>query len=64
MIEVRIKDSEPIEKALKRFKKRVDQARILRQVKERRYYTKATTKRRDAKLKAIYKQRMHARSLQ
>lgn len=64
MIEVHLKDNEPIERALKRFKKKLDAVRVLKELKERRYYTKPSSKRRDEKLRAIYKQRLRTRAHQ
>lgn len=49
-------EKDDIEKALKIFKKKVDRVKILKQVKSRRYYIKPSIKRREEKLKAIYKQ--------
>ncbi|NEJ83894.1 30S ribosomal protein S21, partial [Rhizobium leguminosarum] len=40
MIVVQVKDNEPIERALKRFKKKIDRVKVLKEVKSRRYYTK------------------------
>jgi small subunit ribosomal protein S21 len=37
---VHIKDGEPIERALKRFKRKVEQAGIIREVKKRKVYLK------------------------
>jgi len=64
MIEVQVKDSEPIERALKRFKKKLDRVKVLKELRKRRYYTKPSIKRRDERLKAIYKQRMRTRAHQ
>ena len=64
MIEVHPKENEPIERALKRFRKKLDRVRVLREFRERRYYTKPTQKRRDEKLKAIYKQQLRTRAYQ
>eukprot|EP01132_Coremiostelium_polycephalum_P002997 gene2997-3742_t len=58
MILVQVKDNEPIERALKRFKKKVDRVKVLKEVKNRRYFTKPSIKRRGEKLRAIYKQRL------
>jgi small subunit ribosomal protein S21 len=58
MIYVQVKDNEPIERALKRFKKKIDKVKVLKELRNRRYYTKPSIKRREEKIKAIYKQRM------
>jgi len=58
MILIEVKEHEPIEKAIKRFKKKVDQVKILKEVKYRRYYTKPSIRRKEEKIKACYKQKM------
>jgi len=58
MIYVQVKENEPLERALKRFKKKVERVKILKEIKERRYYTKPSIKRKEAKTKAVYRQRM------
>jgi small subunit ribosomal protein S21 len=58
MIFVQVKDNEPIERALKRFKKKIDKVKVLKEVRARRYYVKPSVRRREEKIKAIYKQRM------
>ncbi len=40
MIEVTVKENEPFEKALRRFKKKWEKAGILREYKSRAYYLK------------------------
>ncbi|MEM7055570.1 MAG: 30S ribosomal protein S21 [Bacteroidota bacterium] len=64
MIIVYVKEGEPVEKALRRFKKKLDKTRVLKDLRERRYYIKTSRKRRDKKLKAIYKQQLRARASQ
>lgn len=56
MIIVQVKENEPIERALKRFKKKVDRVKVLKEVKNRRYYTKPSIKRREEKMRAIHRQ--------
>ena len=40
MVSIKIKDGEPLEKALRRFKKKWEKAGILRELKSRSYYLK------------------------
>ena len=40
MVKIIIKDGEIIEKALRRFKRKVEQAGILKEIKKREYYLK------------------------
>ena len=49
MIEVNVKDNEPFEKALRRFKKKWEKAGILRDVRARSYYIKPSEARKIAK---------------
>jgi small subunit ribosomal protein S21 len=42
---VRVKDNEPIEAAIRRFKKQCDKAGILQELKKREYYEKPSAKR-------------------
>lgn len=53
-----VKEREAIDRALKRFKKKIDKVGILKKVKERMCYKKPSIERREQRLKAIYKQRM------
>ena len=49
MSEVKVKENEPIENALRRFKKQCQKTGILRELKEREHYNKPSIRR---KLKA------------
>ena len=49
------KDCENIDKALKKYNKKFEKAKILVQLRERQSYTKPSVKRRGEVLKAIYK---------
>ena len=54
---IEVQDTEPIESALKRFKKEVMQREILSEVKKREYYEKPSERRRKARMAAIRKMR-------
>jgi len=43
---VEIKENEPLEKALRRFKKKIEREGILRQVKARKHYEKPSVRKR------------------
>ena len=47
-----LRDGEPIEKALRKFKKKVLESGLLRELKEREQYEKPTTRRKKAKASA------------
>jgi small subunit ribosomal protein S21 len=51
MLEVRVEKDEPIEKALRRFKKRCDKENLIKEIKKRRNYIKPSEKRRNQWLK-------------
>ena len=44
MVSIKVKDGEPFEKALRRFKKKWEKAGILREFKSRTYYLKPSEK--------------------
>jgi len=45
LIKINIKDGEPIERVLKRFKRKVEQAVILKEVRKREFFLKPSVKR-------------------
>lgn len=57
MIFVEVKENEGFDRALKRFKKKVERVHVLKQARARMYYVKPTVRRKLEKLRAIYKQR-------
>ncbi|TAF32016.1 MAG: 30S ribosomal protein S21 [Cytophagales bacterium] len=60
MIEIRIKDNESIDRALKRFKKKFEKAGVLRELRSRSHFEKPSVWKRDGKLKAVYRQQMES----
>lgn len=58
MLIIDSKDCENIDKALKKYKKKFEKAKILLQLRERQSFTKPSIKRRGEVLKAIYKQKL------
>jgi small subunit ribosomal protein S21 len=58
MLIIDSKDCENIDKALKKYKKKFEKAKILLQLRERQSFTKPSIKRRGQVLKAIYKQKV------
>jgi len=58
MIVVNVKENESIDKALKRFKKKFEKTGVLRELRERTFYTKPSVKRRTEVIKAEYRQHM------
>ena len=60
MIVVRVKQTEGVDKALKIFKRKFEKVGILKELRERMQYRKPSRKRREKRLKAIYRQKLYA----
>lgn len=60
MTKVVVKDGEPLEKALKRFKKKVEAAGILKDVRKREHYVKPSMRRKEKQLAAEKRRRRSA----
>ena len=58
MLIIDSKDCENIDKALKKYKKKFEKAKILLQLRERQSFTKPSVRRRTQVLKAVYKQQI------
>ena len=58
MIIVPIKEGEPIEKALKKFKKKFEKTGVVRELRERQKFTKPSVRRRETVIKAKYKEKL------
>ncbi|MBZ5859147.1 30S ribosomal protein S21 [Flavihumibacter profundi] len=58
MLIIDSKDCENIDKALKKYKKKFEKAKVLLQLRERQSFTKPSIKRRAQVLKAVYKQQL------
>lgn len=56
MIRVVVKENESIDKALKRFKKKLEKTRVLKDYRKGQFFTKPSVERRAEILKASYKQ--------
>jgi len=61
MAYIDVRSDEPLEKALRRFKRKVDKEEIIREYRNRRYFKKPSTERREKEIarkrKALKKQR-------
>jgi small subunit ribosomal protein S21 len=58
MLIIDIRDGENIDKALKRYKRKFQNAGTMRQLRARREFVKPSVKRRDEILKAVYKEQV------
>jgi small subunit ribosomal protein S21 len=56
MLIIDVRSGETIDKALKRYKRKSINTRVIREVRNRREFTKPSVKRRNETLKAIYKE--------
>ena len=52
MVEVTVRDGEPLERALRRFKKKWERAGILREGRQKAYYVKPSERKRAERKKA------------
>ena len=57
MLEIRVGKDEPIERALRRFRKRCDKENLIKEMKKRKHYVKPSEKRRRQLLKGQKKGR-------
>lgn len=60
MIIVPVKEGESIEKALKKFKKKFEKTGVVRELRDRQKFTKPSVRKRETRLRAIYRQQMQA----
>lgn len=63
MLIIEIKNGETIDKALRRYKRKSRDTKIIRELRDRKQFTKPSVKRRHERLKAVYKEQ-RARSLE
>lgn len=56
MLIIKVEEKETIEKALKRYKRKFDKAKIVKQLRDRKQFTKKSVKNREKLNKAIYVQ--------
>ena len=57
MLIIPVKPEEGIERALKKFKKKFDRTKKSRTIRDNRYFTKPSIRRRSERIKAAYSQR-------
>ncbi len=59
MLVISVKEGENIDRAIKKYKKKFERTGVMRQLRERKKFTKPSVKRREEILKAIYVGKMH-----
>ncbi len=60
MLYVQIKESEPLDKALKKFKKKFEKTQVVKQLRSRQAFTKKCVRLREQKKRAIYRESLKA----
>ena len=63
MIIVPVKEGENIERALKKFKKKFERTRVLKELRSRQHFTKPSVVKREEKIKAIYREKMKSQDI-
>ncbi len=63
MLIIPVKEGENIERALKKYKKKYDKTKVMRELRARKEFVKPSVINRQANIKAAYKQRMHSAEL-
>ena len=62
MLIVPVKDGESIERALKRYKRKYDRTKVVKELRERQQFTKPSVLRRQEVIRATYKQKMQSKN--
>ena len=60
MIIIPVKEGENIERAIKKYKKKFEKTKVMRQLRDRKQFTKPSISKRQEKIRASYKQRMES----
>ncbi|MFZ9046830.1 MAG: 30S ribosomal protein S21 [Cyclobacteriaceae bacterium] len=63
MLIIPVKEGENIERAIKKYKKKFDKTKVMRELRSRKEFTKPSVSKRQQKIKASYKQRMQSAEL-
>ncbi|MEL6668529.1 MAG: 30S ribosomal protein S21 [Bacteroidota bacterium] len=62
MLIINVREGESIDRALKRYKRKSINTRVIRELRDRRDYTKPSVERRKEKLKAAYRLKKYGTS--
>jgi small subunit ribosomal protein S21 len=60
MLIIPVKEGESIERALKKYKKKYDKTNVVKELRSRKEFVKPSVLNRQAKIKAVYKQKMQS----
>jgi small subunit ribosomal protein S21 len=64
MLVVQLKEGDTLEKALKKFKKKFEKTGVVKELRERQKYTKPSVRRRQQKIRAVYRHKMQTGQLE
>lgn len=56
MLIIEVKDADSLDKALKKYKRKVDQTGVIKELRRRQHYVKPSVRRRNEMLNAAYRQ--------
>lgn len=60
MLIIPVKEGENIERAIKKYKKKFEKTKVMRELRDRREFTKPSVIKRQERIRASYKQRMQS----
>lgn len=63
MLIIPVKEGENIERAIKKYKKKFEKTKVMRELRSRKEFTKPSVKRRQEVIKASYKQHLRSAEL-
>lgn len=60
MLIIPVKEGENIERAIKKYKKKFEKTKVMKQLRSRKEFTKPSITKRQQKIRAAYKQRLRS----
>jgi len=60
MLIIPVKEGENIERAIKKYKKKFDRTKVMRELRQRKEFTKPSVSKRQERIRTAYKQRMRS----
>lgn len=60
MLIIPVKEGENIERAIKKYKKKFEKTKVMRELRTRREFTKPSVSKRQERIRAAYKQRLQS----
>ena len=60
MLIIPVKEGENIERAIKKYKKKFEKTKVMRELRSRKEFTKPSVTKRQEKIRASYKQRLRS----